>query len=530
MSTDASSDPMAQARYGVRRASPGDVEWIVALSARVQAALTASGTLQQIGPLPRAAVEASVRAGSAFVLESGPRLVGSVLVDPPSLCPDVPVTAWELDALPAPLRFLHSLMLEPSQQGKGLGKVLLDGVRELVAAEWHGRRGTIVLDCWAGNAKLRDFYARAGFLLHGVFPSGEGYDVAVFRVPVPADGVTCGTTRELLERQIGGGIARHLVYVAGKLGLAELLVDAPKSSAELAAVVGAHADTLRRVLRALVGIGLLVEEDGGRFALTEAGRLLRRDAPDALAGRVIKSVELGMAWGGLLNAVMTGERPFEHVFGEGQFARFAGDPAVAALGARQNPGTSWEVAQAIAAAYDFSRFETVIDVGGGDGTVLAAILDRYPHLGGIVLDQPHLMDDARRVAAQYGVEARTRVVGGDFFKAVPAGDVYVLKTILHDWDDAPATRILERCREAMSPHGRVLVVELLLPERATQGGGFTGDIMMLVETGGRERTEREYGAVFAAAGLELTEVRPLHSGRYAGRFLIEGAPANPAQT
>ena len=336
------------------------------------------------------------------------------------------------------------------------------------------------------------------------------------------------TPRERLERHLGSNIPRHLVYVAAKLGLAERLADGSRSGAELAVMVGAHAETLRRVLRAMVSIELLIEEDDGRFALAEAGRLLRRDAPEGLAGRVIQGVELGMAWGGLLNAVLTGEPPFEHVFGEGPFPHFARDPAVAARGARHNPGTSWEVAEAIAEAYDFSRFETVVDVGGGDGIVVAAILQRYPHLSGIVFDQPHLVEDARRCTAQHGVDGRTRAVGGDFFEEVPEGDVYVLKTILHDWDDARATRILERCRAAMSPQGRVLVVELLLPERVAEGGGFLGDMMMLVETGGRERTEQEFASLFAAAGLALTEVTPLQAGRYGGRVLIEGAPAGVA--
>jgi hypothetical protein len=342
---------------------------------------------------------------------------------------------------------------------------------------------------------------------------------------VPRDG-SQEAARERLDQHLNAGIPRHLVFVAAKLGLAELLADGPRSSEDLAAALGAHPDTLRRVLRGTVSIGLLTEDDG-RFGLDEMGRLLRGDAPEPLAGRVIKSVELGMAWGGLLNAVVTGEPPFEHVFGEGPFPHFARDPAVAALGARLNPGTSWEVAQAIAAAYDFGSFEAVIDVGGGDGIVLAAILQRYPHLRGAVLDQPHVMEDARQVAARYGVDGRTRLVAGDFFEAVPPGDVYVLKTILHDWDDARAARILQRCREAMSPRGRVLVVEGLLPERAVQGENrFLGDVMMLVETGGRERTEREYRALFAAAGLALSEIRPLHAGHYAGRSLIEGVPMN----
>jgi hypothetical protein len=240
---------------------------------------------------------------------------------------------------------------------------------------------------------------------------------------------------------------------------------------------------------------------------------------------VIKDAELGLAWGGLLHAVRTGETPFEHVFGEGVFAHFARDPAARA---HLNPGTSWEVAEAIAAACDFSAVRTVVDVGGGDGIVLAAILRRYPHLRGAVLDQPHLMGRARRVAERYGVAERCELVAGDFFEAVPPGDAYLLKTVLHDWDDARAARILGRCRQAMRGPGRVLAVESLLPERAVpEGPGFRGDVMMLVETGGRERTGAELRALFGAAGMVLTGIRPLAAAGYAGRSLIEGVPATP---
>jgi hypothetical protein len=138
------------------------------------------------------------------------------------------------------------------------------------------------------------------------------------------------------------------------------------------------------------------------------------------------------------------------------------------------------------------------------------------------------MDRARQVAERYGVAERCELVAGDFFQAVPPGDAFVLKTVLHDWDDARATRILRRCRQAMRGQGRVLVVESLLPERAVlEGPGFRGDVMMLVETGGRERTGAEFGALFAAAGMVLTEIRPLPAGGYAGRSLIEGVPAAP---
>jgi hypothetical protein len=259
--------------------------------------------------------------------------------------------------------------------------------------------------------------------------------------------------------------------------------------------------------------------------------LLRSDAPASLAGRVIKRAELEMAWDGLYHAVLTGTPPFEHVFGGPPFPHFASQPAVAALGAALNPGTTWGTAAAIAAAYDFSPFEVVVDVAGGDGTVLAAVLQRHPHLRGVLLDQPHLLADARRVLAGAGLVARCELIGGDMFAAVPPGDVFLLKTVLHDWADDRAGRILTRCREAMRrpATGRVLAIEALLPERvADRPSTVRGDLMMLVETGGRERDAAAFGALFAAAGLRLTAVRPLAAGSYAGRSLIEGAAVSAA--
>jgi len=160
----------------VRRATMDDAEWIVDLSRRVQEALTASGSLQQIGPLPHATVESAVSAQTAYLLEMSSDRLGSVLVDPASPTYQHHLAQWGLDTLAGPLWYLHALMIEPGEQGKGLGKVFLDGVREWVIPD---KDGTIVLDCWAGNDKLRDFYLRAGFIFHGVFPVRD-YEVAVF--------------------------------------------------------------------------------------------------------------------------------------------------------------------------------------------------------------------------------------------------------------------------------------------------------------------------------------------------------------
>jgi SAM-dependent methyltransferase len=307
-------------------------------------------------------------------------------------------------------------------------------------------------------------------------------------------------------RRIDGYLSSQLIYVAAELGVADALAAGPRSSAEVAAAVGADPAALHRVLRGLVLEDVVAEDDEGRFALTELGALLRTDAAGSLRGpaQARGRVYYGAA-AGLLETVRVGGTAFEHVHGEPFFDHLARNPDREAAFQDSMAGRAARETAAVVAAYDFTRARRVVDVGGGDGVLLEAVLRAAPGVDGVLFDRPFVADRARERLAGAGLGARCECVGGDFFDAVPAGaDHYVLSRVLHDWDDEPAGRILAACRRALPAGGRLLVVEALLPERAADApGAITMDLHMLVLLGARERTEAEYRALLATAGLRL---------------------------
>jgi hypothetical protein len=300
------------------------------------------------------------------------------------------------------------------------------------------------------------------------------------------------------------------VYVAAKLGIADLLKDGPKGSAELANATGTDAPSLYRVLRALDSVGVFADDGEGHFAITPLGATLRTDVPGSL--RYLAIEELGEnhypAWEKVLYSVKTGATAFDHVYGMSKWQYMTEHPDEARIFDQAMASFSSTVAAAIVAAYDFSSSRTVVDVGGGDGGLLAAILKANPNARGVLADLPHVAEGARRRFDVEGLADRCDVAGGDFFGQVPAGDTYVLKFIIHDWDDERSTAILTNCRRAMAHNGKVLIVEAVLqPGRATSFSKFL-DLNMMVMTGGRERTEPEYRALLDAAGLRLTRIVP----------------------
>ncbi|MGH2354048.1 MAG: methyltransferase [Chloroflexota bacterium] len=323
---------------------------------------------------------------------------------------------------------------------------------------------------------------------------------------------------------IGGYRSTQMLFAAAQLGIADRLADGPLQSRALAGMVGADEAALRRLLRGLVNVGVLTEDAGGRFGLTPVGAALRTDVPGSQHAWAIW--EGGMsyqAWGALLYSVQTGRAAFDHVFGRPFFAHFAAHPEAGDGFNRAMAGYSAAIATAVAQGYDFSPFRTVVDVGGGHGTLLAAVLRAYPHLTGVHSDLPSVAAGAEPWLAAAGVAGRCRIVSGDFFAAVPGGgDVYLLGHIVHDWDDAQAVRILRNCRTAMAGHGRLLIVEKHMPEPMTEGAVPPGtDVNMLVLTGGRERTDAEYRALLAAAGWRLERVMPTRSMA----SILEASPA-----
>jgi len=326
----------------------------------------------------------------------------------------------------------------------------------------------------------------------------------------------------VLRRLTTGYQVTQAIHVAAKLGLADLLADDPRTSDALAAATGTHPDALYRLLRALAGVGVFREEEGRRFALTDLGACLRSEASDSLAGwaAYVSEPYHWQAWGALEHSVRTGENAFRHVHGTDSWTFLARHPELSAGFDRAMTALSRQVAAAVLAAYDFGRFGTVVDVGGGNGALLAAILAGHPATRGMLFDQPHVVAGAPPVLAAAGVADRCEVVGGSFFEAVPAGgDAYVLKSILHDWEDEDCVRILRVCRRAMADGVALLAVERELgPPNASPDGKFS-DLNMLVGPGGRERTPEEYAALFAAAGFRFVDFTP----SAVGTGVFEGA-------
>jgi hypothetical protein len=324
-----------------------------------------------------------------------------------------------------------------------------------------------------------------------------------------------------LRRLANGHQVAQAIHVAAVLGIADLLADGPRTSDDLADATGAHPGALYRLLRALAGVGVFREEADRRFALTDLGACLRADAPEpggswaAFVGEPYQ----WQAWGALLHSVRTGENAFRHVHGVDSWTYRAHHPDLSAGFDRAMTDLSRQVSTAVLAAYDFGRFKQVVDVGGGNGAFLAAILAKYPGMHGVLFDQPHVVRGAGPTLTAAGVADRCEIVGGSFFEAVPAGgDAYVLKAILHDWEDAPAAQILRTCRAAMVDGTALLVVERELGGPNENPDAKFSDLNMLVGPMGQERTPDEYAALFAAAGFRFVGFTPsaVGTGVYEG--------------
>jgi len=330
---------------------------------------------------------------------------------------------------------------------------------------------------------------------------------------------------KLLE-MLHGYRAVQALYVGAQLGIPELLREVPKRSDELASATGAHAGSLRRLMRALASLGVLVEMDDGRFALTTMGEQLRSDAPGSLRPAVLfyGGRRHWTAWSQLLESVKTGRTAFG-IRSADKFSEMAArDPGGAAVFNEAMDALTTQLSATIAERYDFSAARLVVDVGGGYGALLGRILTANPRLHGILFDIEAVIEQARQRIDAARLASRCDVVAGDAFDAVPSGgDVYILKWILHDWDDDSSVRILTNCRRAMSPDAKLLIVERVLPrhaEAATEAANaFLSDLNMLLLSGGGERTEEEYRVLLAAADLQLRRA----VGIGASQFLLEAS-------
>jgi hypothetical protein len=326
-----------------------------------------------------------------------------------------------------------------------------------------------------------------------------------------------------LKQMITGYWTSQAIYVAAKLELADKLVAGPKTAAELAAATNTNEGALYRVLRALASIGVFGQSSDGKFANSPLSEPLRKGIDDSQwAMAVMMGEEHYDAWGKLLYSVQTGQGSFRHLFGEGVFEHLSKHPQQAAVFDAAMSSIHGKETALMADAYDFGRFQTLCDVGGGNGSTLSTILQRNPKLQGVLFDLAHVVERARPKVAEAGVADRCQFVSGDFFQQVNVtANAIMMRHIIHDWDDARCITILKNCRDAVGPNGKVLVVESIVPSGNEPGFVKWLDLTMLVIPEGKERTEAEYRELFAAAGLKLERV--VHT---AGELdILEAVPA-----
>ena len=315
-------------------------------------------------------------------------------------------------------------------------------------------------------------------------------------------------------QMISGFWISRAIYIAAKLGIADQLRDGPKTVDELAAATATHAPSLYRVLRALASVGVFSEDKKRGFALTSLAETLRTDAPDSL--RAFATVELGEehypAWGELLHNVRTGEIAFDRAFGMPVWKFFEQNPENAKTFNDAMTGFTLAVNDAVLSSYDFSSIGKIVDVGGGHGSLIASILKTNPKMRGVLFDAPPVIEGARHRLKDEGLAERCEATAGDFFDSVPSGgDAYIVKWIIHDWDDEQSVTILKNCHRAMTKYGRLLLVEAVVPHGSEPHFSKYMDLNMLIMTGGRERTEDEYRTLLEASGFKLTKIVPTKS-------------------
>lgn len=317
-----------------------------------------------------------------------------------------------------------------------------------------------------------------------------------------------------LTQLLLGSLATQAVYVGAKLGIADLLAGGPKSVEELAKATDTDAPSLYRVLRALASIGVFIEQADRQFALTPNAEPLRSDTPNSLRDVAIFWGEdwHWEVWGKILYSVRTGKSAWAQSHGEEVFAYFEKNPEAAQIFNRAMSSFSGGATAAVLEAFDFDGIGTLVDIAGGHGRMLTGILEANPKLRGILFDLGHVIEGARETVAATAVKDRVEFAAGDFFTSVPKGaDAYIMKHIIHDWDDERALTILKNIKQAMNPGGRVLLVEAIIAEGNNQDFGKLLDLEMLVSPGGKERTAAEYEELFTRAGLKLTRIVPTKS-------------------
>jgi hypothetical protein len=311
----------------------------------------------------------------------------------------------------------------------------------------------------------------------------------------------------------------QLISVAAKLRVADHLAHGAKSAEQLALELECHADSLYRVLRVLADYGIFKEGDGRTFSLTSCAEFLRSDVPESLCANATATGEqwMWLAWGSLLHTVRTGETAFEHVFGQDTWAWFAENPEAWRLFDQCMDETTGSEIASVLSAYDFSSARTIVDVAGGRGMLLGEILRRNTSAKGILFNLPEVISSAKG-SPNNETARRIELASGSFFDAVPSGgDVYLLKNILHDWDDQAAGRILLTCARSMDSESKLLIIEHIVAAPNRPCPGKIADVQMMVRNGGRNRTEHEFQSLLDKNGFQICRI--LHT--YKGPSVIE---------
>jgi hypothetical protein len=313
------------------------------------------------------------------------------------------------------------------------------------------------------------------------------------------------------------------LYAATQLKLPDLIADGERSAIELSRATGTHASSLLRLLRALASCGIVTEMQQSRFRLTQVGSALRTGAPGAARSTVLTLAGdwQWKAWDNFLYSLQTGQPAVLKALGKGLFDYLAANPEDGARFNEAMVGMHGADGAAVVKAYDFSLLETIVDLGGGTGTLLATILRSNPSLRGTLFERAETLPEARRLIETRGLTERCEVVAGNFFEEVPAGrDAYILAHVLHDWVDEQAVVLLRNCRRAMPKHARLLIVEAVLPPGDTPHPGKLMDLLMLTVTGGMERSADAFAAILREAEFQLTRVIPISDQQH----IVEAVP------
>jgi hypothetical protein len=326
-----------------------------------------------------------------------------------------------------------------------------------------------------------------------------------------------------LMQMIFGFVTTQAISVAASLSLADLLEDGAKSAEELAQLTGTQARPLYRILRSLASVGIFAEDDTGRFELTPLAQPLRKDSADSLRDF---SIFIGAewhwrAWGDLFSCPQSGQPSFEKTYGKAFFEYLGENNGPAQVFNDAMTSISTVASAAVVDGYDFTGINKLVDVGGGHGALLCSILEKYPQMHGLLIDAPSVISGTNEAIEARGLSKRCEAVDGDFFASVPAGgDAYIMKHIIHDWDDERASTILRCCHQQMPAEGRLLVVEMVIPEGNAPSFGKLMDLEMLVLLHSYERSEEEYRELFKQSGFNLTRVVATKSAY----SVIEGVP------